>query len=454
VTITADTRTDVNAAFAAEREVQRAQVESFNAEAAAYNATPVAERQAQADAAQLAKFNERVAKGELIDLGNGRYQSTEGWDRGEIWNLRKSSTADRQLLVMPEHGLDMDEITGKAKLYSAVPAWHGLGQVIPGGITSIDDVIRLGQLNVPAISVPVPGYEVPGLAGKFTAPGQFIVANGNTGEFWGMVGKIHKNIDVRTSFEFMENLLAEGVIWESAGLMGGGRKVFISAKVPGGIVVDAEGVADYSELFLVVQDARDGSSSYKAMVTPWRPLCSNTNRFALRDAVSTVSLRHTSGLPAAIEKTRLTLGMSVKYAETFAAEETALARTKTTTAEFEALMAELSELGKKDDDLSGRVFGARDRAGEGKRTELANNRAEDDLMERFAVESGRVGRTLYAAEQAYTGRLDWGLTRKGKTPAERWLGRVESNLDGTDDQAKTRAHSRLMQLVGGGTEKR
>jgi phage/plasmid-like protein (TIGR03299 family) len=446
--MTSTTQIDVNAGFAAERAGQQATVDAFNASAAAYNATPVAERTAQADARQLAKFNERVAKGELVDLGGGRYQSTQGYDRGEVFRLLKSSTADQQMLVMPEHGLDMDEITGKAKLFSAVPAWHGLGQVIPGGITSIDDVIRLGQLNVPAVSIPVPDYQLPGVPGTFTAPGQFIVANGSTGEFWGMVGKVHRNIDVRESFDFMENLAGEGVVWESAGLMGGGRRVFISAKVPGGIIIDAEGVADYSELFIVVQDARDGSGAYKAMVTPWRPLCQNTNRFALRDAVSQVSLRHTSGLTSRIEKTRLTLGMSLKYAEQFAAEGTTLARTKTTMAEFEQLMAELSVTvrkdGTEDPALSGRVFGARDKAEEGTRTRLANDRAEDDLAERFAVESKRVGRTLYAVEQAYTGRLDWGKTRKGDTPASRWQARIEASLAGDDDLAKTRAHARLL----------
>lgn len=443
MTVTTD-RIDVNAGFAAERAEQQRTVDTFNTEAAAYNATPVAERTAQADAAQLAKFNERVAKGELVDLGNGRYQSTQGYDRGEVWQLRKSSTADRQMLVMPEHGIDMNEATGRARLYTAVPAWHGLGQVIPGGITSIDDVIRLGQLNVPAISIPVPDYQVPGLPGAFKAPGQFILANGNTGEYWGMVGKVHKNVDVRTSFEFMENLLAEGVIWETAGLMGGGRRVFISAKVPGGIVIDAKGVNDYTELFMVVQDPRDGSGAYKVMLTPWRPFCQNTNRLALADAVAVASLRHTTGLAGRIEKTRLTLGMSVKYAEQFAAEGTVLARTKTSMAEFELLMAELSAEGKKDGELSGRVFGARDKAEEGTRTRLANDRAEDDLAERFAVESGRVGRSLYAAEQAYTGRLDWGKTRKGDTPASRWQARIEASLAGDDDLAKTRAHAKLL----------
>jgi phage/plasmid-like protein (TIGR03299 family) len=444
--MTTPTRTDVNAAFAAERAAQQGQVDAFNAEASAYNATPAAERQAQADAAQLAKFNERVAKGELVDLGGGRYQSTQGWDRGEVWNLRKSSTADRQLLAMPEHGIDMNEANGKARLYIAVPAWHGLGQVIPGGITDIDDVIRLGQLDVPAVSIPVPAYEVPGIAGRtFTAPGQFIVANGNTGEYWGMVGKVHRNIDVRASFDFMEHLLGEGVVWESAGLMGGGRKVFISAKVPGGITVDAEGVNDYSDLFAVVQDARDGSSSYKGMLTPWRPFCGNTNRFALRDAVAVVSLRHTSGLPGKVEQARKLLGMSVKYAQEFAAEGTQLVRAETTLAEFEATMAEL--FGDGNNNTSGQVFSGRTRPEESTRTKLANDRREDALRERFAVETGRVGRNLYATEQAYTGYLDWDKMRKGDTKAAAWQARIEASLAGTDDNLKTKSHQRLMQLV-------
>jgi phage/plasmid-like protein (TIGR03299 family) len=446
VTITADTRTDVNAAFATERMAQVGRVERLMSE----------EGQAEYMAEQVKNFEARVAAGELVKLGDGRYQSTGGWDRGEIWTVR---SVGGQSLVLPQHGLDMDEITGRARLYSAVPAWHGLGQVIPGGITSIDDVIRLGQLNVPAVSVPVPDYTIPGLVdaeGKlraFKAPGKFVVANGLTGEFWGVVGKVHKNIDVRVSFEFVEKLLGQlGITWESAGLMGNGRQVFISCKVPAGITIDAGGINDHVELFIVIQDTRDGSGSYRVMITPWRPLCQNTNRFAFRDAVSVINLRHTVGLPGQLEKVRRVLGLTVEYSKTFEAEETALARAATNTREFEQLMAELSAEGKKDDDMSGRVFGARDRAEEGKRTELANNRAEDDLMARWAVEKDRVGETLYAAEQAYTGRLDWGRLVKGDGKAAAWQNRIEASLNGETDQAKTRAHARLMQLVGGGTE--
>lgn len=424
------TRTDVNAAFAAERTAMVGRIESLKTDAG--RAAYVAE--------QTARFDARVQAGELVKLGDGRYQSTQGWDRGEVWTVRD---VDGTQLVLPEHGLDLMD-GGKARLYSATPAWHGLGQVIPGGITDIDDVIMLGGLDVPAVSVPVPEFTIPGLPGKHAAPGQFGVFNGSTGEFWGMVGKIHKNVPVRTSFEFMQHVVDDGsVTWESAGLMGGGRRVFICCKLPEGITIDADGVNDYTELYLVVQDARDGSSSYKIMLTPWRPVCQNTNRFALRDAAAVAPLRHTTGLPGRIEQARKALGMTVDYAAKYAAEGELLVHAAATVAEAEALLSEFFTV-----EAGGvAVFGGRDKSQESKRTGLANDRREDDLMQRWAVETGRVGENLYAVEQVVTGHLDWGKVRTGSDDLDRWHARIEASLAGADDTLKSRAHARLLTLA-------
>ena len=424
------TPVDVNAAFDAERMAQVARITDLRSEEGA----------ARYIAEQTARFEQRVQAGELVKLSEGRYQSTQGWDRGEVWTVTNANGAS---LVLPEHGLDLME-GGKARLYTATPAWHGLGQVIPGGISDVADVIRIGGLDVPAVSVPCPEFTIPGLPGKHAAPGQFGVFNGNTGEFWGMVGKVHKNIPVETSFAFMQHVVADGsVIWDTAGMMGGGRRVFISCKLPNGIVVDAEGVADYTDLYLVVQDARDGSSSYKIMLTPWRPKCQNTNRFALRDAVAVAPLRHTTGLPGRIEQARKALGMTVKYAEEFAAEGTALARAAVTTAEAEQLLAEFFTV-----EAGGvGVFGGRDKAQESTRTRLANDRREDDLTERLGTEFARVGRTLYAVEQAATGHLDWGKVRTGSSDVDRWQARIEASLAGADDNLKSKVHARLLTLA-------
>ena len=44
-------------------------------------------------AEQTANFDARVAKGELVKLGEGRYQSTQGFDRGEVWTVRASTAS-------------------------------------------------------------------------------------------------------------------------------------------------------------------------------------------------------------------------------------------------------------------------------------------------------------------------------------------------------------------------
>lgn len=426
--------TDVNTAFANEREAMVGRIERLRTEEGA----------AEYIAQQTANFDARVVAGELVKIGEGRYQSTQGWDRGEIWTVQ---AVNGENLVLPEHGLDLNE-AGRARLYlgGPRPAWHGLGTWIPGGVEDVEEVIKLGALDVPAVTIPAPAYSVPGLKGTFTPEGLFHVVNGNTGAYWGSVGKIHRNLPIRDSFAFLQHLQdREEVTWESAGLMGEGRRVFISCKVPGGITIDRGGLDETTDLFLVVQDARDGSASYCAMCTPWRPLCQNTNRFALRDAVSVVKLRHTSGLPDRIAQARETLGMTVRYAAEYGTEETVLARTAAKLADFEALMAELSELDNPKS-ASGRVFGARDRDAEAtaNRTRLGNDRRETDLLERWAEETGRVGETLYAAEQAYTGHLDWGQVRKGTSAAARWNARIEASLSGDDDNRKSRAHALLM----------
>jgi phage/plasmid-like protein (TIGR03299 family) len=430
-TITRQAPVDVNARFMAERLAQVANIKDLMSD----------EGQARYIAEQTARFDERVKAGELVALGSGRYQSTQGWDRGEVWQVR---SINGQSLVLPEHELDIDPVTKRVRLYSSTPAWHGLGQVIPGGITDIDEVIRLGQLDVPAVSIPVPKYRVKGLPGSFEAPGQFILANGDTGEYWGMVGKVHKNLPVRGSFEFLENLLGQnGIVWESAGLMGNGRRVFVSCKLPGGVVIDAEGIADYSDIFAVVQDARDGSAAYRAMVTPWRPACGNTNRFALRDALAIVALRHTSGLPGRIAQAQQVLGLTVKYAAEFGAEETTLAQTKVTMAETEALLAEfISEPGK-----GTAVYGARNKPEESTRTRLSNDRREDALNERIGTERKRVGDSLFMVEQVATGYLGWDKVRKGTDAASRWTARIEAELAGQDDDKKSAVHTRLMQVA-------
>jgi phage/plasmid-like protein (TIGR03299 family) len=184
----------------------------------------------------------------------------------------------------------------------------------------------------------------------------------------------------------------------------------------------------------VAINSHDGRSPYQVVVTPWRPVCGNTERLAVNDALSRWTVRHTRSATDRIQEARRTLGLSIKYYDRWADEETALARTNLAIDEFNELIDKLWPL---DDAATARSTRTR----EGRR---------DRLHSLFVAEAERTGRTAYAGERAVTDYVDHyapirpsaasGL--KGNKSAARGL----RLLEGTDDDLKTTAHRRLMLL--------
>ncbi|MFJ1581583.1 DUF932 domain-containing protein [Streptomyces sp. NPDC088182] len=342
---------------------------------------------------------------------DGTYAATVGYDRGE---------------VIGRDGLDTT--LGRAALYTSTPAWHGLGNVIPGGISSIDSVLELGGINFGVEKRPA-RYEWAG--GSRVMHDRWITVRDDTGAALGVVGSRYQVFQQQEIFTFLEDLVAEhGVVWESAGALRGGRKVFVTMQIPTSVIIDRGGLDDEVRLFVVVINSHDGSSQAEAVVTPWRVVCGNTERFALSDAVSRWSIRHTSGALENLNEARRTLGLTVRYAEAFEAEETALARTNLEIDQFHQLVAGLWPL---DEDASDRA-----------RTIAAKRHGQLDAM--FQAETERAGRTAYAGERAITDYLDHVAPRRpGRTMSEE-IARATALIEGTDDEIKTRAHRRLMLL--------
>ncbi|MFE0099824.1 DUF932 domain-containing protein [Streptomyces sp. NPDC059009] len=342
---------------------------------------------------------------------DGTYAATVGYDRGE---------------VIGRDGLDTS--LGRAALYSAVPAWHGLGCVIPGGISDINSVLDLGGIAFRVEKRRVQ-YEVDGALRAMAD--RWVTVRMDTGAALGTVGARYQIFQQLEIFTFLQDLVAEhDVIWESAGALREGRKVFITLRVPESVVIDRGGLDDEVILFIVVINSHDGTSGAEAVATPWRVVCGNTERFALRDAVSRWSLRHTSGALQNLAEARRTLGLSVRYAQAFEAEETALARTDLAINDFHKLIAELWPL---DDEAAPRAR----RIAERRRDRL-------DVM--FRDESEQLGHTAYAAERVVTDYLDHIAPRRpGKTMSEE-IARATAVLEGSDDDLKSTAHKRLMNL--------
>ncbi|MEV1245112.1 DUF932 domain-containing protein [Nonomuraea sp. NPDC049750] len=329
----------------------------------------------------------------------------------------------------------LDTTLGEAALYSSTPAWHGLGNVIPGGTDSIEDVLRLGGIGFEVekrnvrYSFMGEGETDPSLR---TAADYFVTVRTDTGAPLGVVGGKYTPIQNRDLFTFLQDLVNDhGVIWESAGALRDGKRVFVTMRLPESVRIDAEGINDEIVPFIAMLNGHDGRSPAQALVTPWRVVCANTERFSIRDAHSTWKVRHTASALDRIAEARRTLGLSVEYYREWAAEETLLAQTEIAMRDFEQLVTGLWPL--KDDAPV--------------RTVNAAARRREQLSAMYRAESERLGRTAYAAERVVTDYLDHVAPRRpGKTMTEE-IARATALLEGADDEIKNTAHRKLMTLV-------
>lgn len=414
------TITDVNAAFAAEKTTQ------------------LADRRAARDARIKAETDKaawiagEVAQGRMIQIAPDRYRVVQGWDRGETFTVNRNALG--QVEVVANHGLDV-ATDGTVALYAAVPAWHVLGQIIPGGISDIEEVLRLGGIGFGVerrevrYSFMTETEERPTLR---TAPGQYVTVRTDTGDALGVVGSKYTPIQNRDLFTFLEDLVNEsGVIWESAGSLRSGRRVFVSMRLPKSVTIDAAGINDEIVPFVVMLNSHDGNSPAQALVTPWRPVCANTERLAVRDAHTRWTVRHTSGALDRIAEARRTLGLTVAYYEEWAAEETMLAQTSILLDDVRKVIDDLWPV-EEDATL---------------RTRNAADRRREVLMAMYENEADYLGRTAYAAERAVTAYLDHVAPRRpGRTMTEE-IARATALLEGADDETKTKVHKRLMLLT-------
>lgn len=410
---------DLNSEFLAERQGQIAE---------AYRQR---DRQAEWFANQAARFQARVDSGNMRDNGDGTFTVTgpEGsYDIGEVFRVQQQP--GEIPLVLPQTGLD--KLGDREALYTAVPTWHnaeGVG-LVPGGTTDIDEVLRLGGIDWTVMQEPVFGE----ISGAF--PGKYINYRSDNKFPLAVVGKIYTPWQPRQQLGFLQELAERyDVPFESAGPLNGGKQVFVSMKVPDSITIDQGGVNDIVQLFFAAINNNDGEGKGKVVATPWRPICGNTNRFAVRDAVTSWGWRHTKAMPDRIAEAQRQLGLVFNYGQHFQEEENTLARTAVSLGDVERLIAEIWE----NPSANGREAT--------KRETLAYERRLDAVFERFGLESHRVGRTAYAAENAVTGYLDHDQNRNAGNHVNMAAARATANMLGADDDKKAKAHKLLLRLA-------
>jgi phage/plasmid-like protein (TIGR03299 family) len=207
---------------------------------------------------------------------------------------------------------------GTAAFYSfRQPAWHQLGTVTQEAKT-LAEALRIAQLDWrvvkddrPVEFNPYPGVHIP-------VDGKFAVYRNHSKlgtQALGIVGKQYTTVQNDEIGELAETIVDEsGGVWETMGSLDGGRKVFMSIKLPSTIDFSGE---DTHELYLVLGSSHDGSMAVTAIITDIRVVCQNTWNAAVGEAKSRYVFRHTSGVGGRVQEAREALQLSFSYHREF-----------------------------------------------------------------------------------------------------------------------------------------
>lgn len=203
---------------------------------------------------------------------------------------------------------NLNEKDGKVSFASTEKAWHGLGQIVKGAMTS-KEAIELGGLGYTVIK-----EEIFANVGeqKIIIPEKFATIRKDTNEALGVVGNRYEIVQNADAFVFFDAIVGQGqAIFETAGALGKGERIFVTAKMPSYIRI--AGTDDLTEVYVVLTSSHDGTGAIIAAITPIRIVCQNTLRMALAQTINKVAIRHTKSAERNLAEAHRLLGITNTY---------------------------------------------------------------------------------------------------------------------------------------------
>lgn len=204
------------------------------------------------------------------------------------------------------HQIHFNQLTQKHSFFSvSEKPWHNLGQIVSEYPTSTEAIVHAG-LDYEVIKTPL--YTQSVASEKLLVPDYFSTLRTDTHEVLGVVGKDYQIVQNKEAFSFFDSIVSgDGILYETAGALGKGERIFITAKLPQYIRV---GKDDLIEKYLFLTTSHDGSGSITAAFTPIRIVCANTLNAALRTQTNTVRIRHTANAKGRLEQAHKVMGIS------------------------------------------------------------------------------------------------------------------------------------------------
>ena len=205
------------------------------------------------------------------------------------------------------HNINFNEVTGKHSFFSVKEkAWHCLGQIVEDYPNS-KEALRFAGLDFEVLKRP--NTHKLDNAEEIISTNSFYTYRPDTNAILGdRLGKDYEVVQNTDAFSFFDAIVGgDGIQYETAGALGKGEKIFITAKLPGYIKVGSD---DLIEKYLFLTTSHDGFGSIMAAFTPIRIVCNNTLNAALRNHSNSFKIRHTANAKERLEEAHKIMGIS------------------------------------------------------------------------------------------------------------------------------------------------
>lgn len=180
--------------------------------------------------------------------------------------------------------------------------WHGLGTIVAEAPDS-KGALEIAGLDWNVIQksiVTADGTAIEGFKANVRDSDNSVL---------GIVTDRYKVVQNRDAFAFTDALLGEGVKYETAGALQGGRRTWMLARLPYQYIISGDEISPY----LVFMNSHDGTGAIKTAITPIRVVCQNTLNMALATAKRSWSCNHIGDIEDKMEEARNTLLYANRY---------------------------------------------------------------------------------------------------------------------------------------------
>ena len=191
--------------------------------------------------------------------------------------------------------------------------WHKLGVRVEEALTA-EEALEKAGLNWDVNPMPVfdsHGREIPGYSANVRSSDESVL---------GIVGSRYQIVQNREAFDFTDSLIGEGLKYETAGSLKGGKRIWLLGKMPERYIN-----GDKFEPYICFTNTHDGTGAVKCCMTPIRVVCNNTLNMALEGAKQSWSTRHTGNIQTKLADARRTLELADLYLRKFAEQADQLA---------------------------------------------------------------------------------------------------------------------------------